>query len=248
MDSNCSNRAGASGAEAERTKRTRRGAVSPSTGVASREMMAGTALIHVTSNSSTMRQNAVRWNRSSRTSEEPATSVDSSPTTSALMCQSGSGLNPRSERSRRLWSATSLATPSNCGVESVITFGAPVVPEEARTTPPSVVSPLGSPSSSASISSTSMRCQRNEAGAPGASTSLMTALSCKVRPRSSTVVACWVEFGSSGATQRPAEMAARNHVAKVSGSLMASPTRSPRSSPHRRKRCSRAPTCPARPE
>ncbi len=78
-----------SGAEAERTKRMPGGTVSPGPGSASREMMAGTALIQVMRRSAMSSQKPVRWNRSSRTRDDPATSVESRPTTSALMWKSG---------------------------------------------------------------------------------------------------------------------------------------------------------------
>ena len=56
------------GAEAERMNRMPDGMTSSAPGSASREMMAGTALIQVMRRSAISDQNRVRWNRSSRTS------------------------------------------------------------------------------------------------------------------------------------------------------------------------------------
>ena len=76
-----------------------RGTVSSGSSVLRRETMAGTALIHVIDRRPMRSQKPLRWNRSSRTRLEPATNADSSPTTSALMWNSGSGLKPRSSES-----------------------------------------------------------------------------------------------------------------------------------------------------
>ena len=81
-------------------------------------------------------QKAVRWNRSSRTRQEPATSADSNPTTSALMWNRGSGLKPRSSgpssmvrrHAGRRVEQLLLAQPDD--------LGGPVVPDEDSTTPP----------------------------------------------------------------------------------------------------------------
>ena len=86
-------------------------------------MIAGTALIHVIDRRPMSSQKAVRWNRSSSTRLEPATSVDSRPTTSALMWKSGSGLKPRSSgpssrcdaTQRAVWSSLFLAQPDDLG-------------------------------------------------------------------------------------------------------------------------------------
>ena len=106
---------------------------------ASREMMAGTALIHVTSRSPTMSaQKLVRWKRSSSTRDEPATSEESNATTSALMWKSGNGLKPRSSSVSWWWATTERAAWRSFAWPRRITFGRPVVPDEESTTPPVV--------------------------------------------------------------------------------------------------------------
>ena len=80
---------GASGAEAERTKRTQWAAGPAAGSMAKIVMIAGTALIQVISCSSIMAQNPRRLNLRSSTRQARAARVASSPTTSALTWNSG---------------------------------------------------------------------------------------------------------------------------------------------------------------
>ena len=75
---------GASGAEAERTKRTRP-RVATGGSMPRMVMIAGTALIQVICRASISSQNPRRLNLRSTTRQAPAARVASSPTTSALM-------------------------------------------------------------------------------------------------------------------------------------------------------------------
>ena len=80
---------GGSGAEADRTKRTRAGGGAAGGSAARIVMMAGTALIQVISCSSIIAQNPRRLNLRSSTRQARAARVASSPTTSALTWNSG---------------------------------------------------------------------------------------------------------------------------------------------------------------
>ena len=79
---------GASGAEAERMKRTRPGGATGGS-MARMVMIAGTALIQVICRVSISSQNPRRLNLRSTTRQAPAARVASSPTTSALMWNRG---------------------------------------------------------------------------------------------------------------------------------------------------------------
>ena len=80
---------GGSGAEAERTKRTRRAAGTAGGSMASTVMIAGTALIQVIRRCSISSQNPRRLNLRSSTRQARAARVASNPTTSALTWNSG---------------------------------------------------------------------------------------------------------------------------------------------------------------
>ena len=80
---------GDSGADADRTKRTRPDDGAAAGSAASTVMIAGTALIQVTCLFSMTAQNPRRLNLRSSTRQARATRVASSPTTSALTWNSG---------------------------------------------------------------------------------------------------------------------------------------------------------------
>ena len=80
---------GGSGAEADRTKRTRAGGRTAAGSMASTVMIAGTALIQVICRVSIVAQNLRRLNLPSSTRQAPAARVASRPTTSALTWNSG---------------------------------------------------------------------------------------------------------------------------------------------------------------
>ena len=136
LASNRSATATGNGADADRMNRMPRGTVSSGPSVLRRDTMAGTALIQVIDRRPMRSQKSLRWNRSSRTRLEPATSVDSTPTTSALMWNSGSGLKPRSSGPSSRCDATFLAVWSSLSWPNRTTLGGPVVPDEDSTTPP----------------------------------------------------------------------------------------------------------------
>ena len=81
-------------------------------------------------------QKPVRWKRSSSTRHEPATRVESNPTTSALMWKSGSGLKPRSLGVSAVVGDHAHARCAAASWCRRTTLGGPVVPDEERTTPP----------------------------------------------------------------------------------------------------------------
>ena len=80
---------GGSGAEAERTKRTRPGRWVAGGSMASTLMIAGTALIQVIRRSAIRAQNPRRLNLRSSTRQARAARVASNPTTSALTWNNG---------------------------------------------------------------------------------------------------------------------------------------------------------------
>ena len=80
---------GGSGAEAERTKRTRPAGGTAGGSMASTAMIAGTALIQVIRCCSISSQKPRRLNLRSSTRQAPAARVASNPTTSALTWNSG---------------------------------------------------------------------------------------------------------------------------------------------------------------
>ena len=204
------------------------GTISSGRGSARREMMAGTALIHVIDRSPMRSQKSLRWNRSSRTRQEPATSVDNNPTTSALMWNSGSGLKPRSSVPSSRCDATQRAVWSSFSSPNRTTLGAPVVPDEDRMTPPAparcgAVAPglVTGPSSrwSSAPSWTHSSPMSAAAGRSATTTSAPVRAIAAARP---PLPSRGME-GSSGATQKPAAIAPRKASVNARGSLMARP-------------------------
>ena len=159
-------------------------------------MIAGTAFTQVTPERPTRAQKSVRWKWSSRLIVAPACRVAMRPTTWALMWNRGRGLKPWSASVSPLWSATRAPAASSWRVVSRMTLGAPVVPEDAITTPPPP-SPVGGPSD-----------LRRSAASPSASST------CAARPRRAARAAKAAGLvagiaGSTGATHSPAAIAAR---------------------------------------
>ena len=185
--------------------------------------MAGTALIQVIDRRPMRSQKPLRWNRSSRTRLEPATSVDSRPTTSALMWNSGSGLKPRSSGPSSRCDATPRAVCSSLSWPNRTTLGVPVVPDEDSTTPPRRRAVAPSPRAGSRARppgarggparSTPRRRRPGRVGRPARRPHRCAPVPPPARRSPVTGMA-----GSSGATQNPALTAPRKASAKASGS------------------------------
>ena len=159
-------------------------------------MIAGTALIQVICRVPISSQKPRRLNLRSTTRQAPAARVPSSPTTSALMWNSGRQQYPRSAGVSRWCAATAAATWVSWSSRSRMPFGVPVVPLVHRKIPPRPVaanSPSGPEGPGPGSPSTgSPDSQSSPTSAHGCATFSIRATSAAGAP------------GSSGTATRPA--------------------------------------------